>query len=672
MRLPALLLVAAVATVAAPPAAGAGALRAVGALTAPGPATGEGRKIAARLRALQAQIRADGPPGRAAAARFSSTTLRVDPAGRVQVYVEVLDAGPAVRARLHGLGLEVELVNADFRLLQGWIAVDALDRLAADPAVVRITTPGYGRPRRGAVATEGEAVHRCDLAGAAGLTGAGVTVGVVSDGVAGLATSQAAGDLPAVEVLVPGPGDEGTAMLEIVHDCAPGARLLFASGLPTSLAFIDAVNRLDAAGADIIVDDLGFTDQRFFEDDLIALNDRRVGQRRLRVSAAGNDGLSHYQGHFSPGPLLEGTPCEGRAHDFGGGNPLLRILVPAGGTATVILQWGNLFGRAADDYDLCVFDPDGNLIAQSTLSQAGFDDPLETVDVACFGPDDCVATILVTLFAGAPQLLELFCFNGSCDFLDFNTPFDAIFGHPAAPEVLAVAATPASDPTRIEAFSSGGPVTILFPVPEVRSKPDLTGVDRVSTSRPGFDLFPGTSAAAPHVAAVAALVLQSDPTLDPAGLRARLTGTAIDLGPPGPDPDFGTGRADALLATRQPPPPQATLGLHVNRRAFGPGQTLRLTGVLSPGATAEPVDAYVVVRLPDGAFLSLRLDGVLFPGIAPIATGFTPFLFAGELVRYTLTGAEPEGGYAWLGALARARTGTILGAIEETPFAVTR
>jgi len=51
----------------------------------------------------------------------------------------------------------------------------------------------------------------------------------------GLATFQAAGELPAVQVLFNFSGnDEGTVMLEIVHDCAPGATLLFASAGPTA------------------------------------------------------------------------------------------------------------------------------------------------------------------------------------------------------------------------------------------------------------------------------------------------------------------------------------------------------------------------------------------------------------------------------------------------------
>jgi subtilisin family serine protease len=642
-------------------------------------AAGAARKLAPRLRALLDAFRAEWAARGAAAAgaavqRRSSTTLKVDGAGRVQVYVHVADTTPATLAAVRQQGLDLELTNADFGILQGWVPAERLEALAAEAAVLRVRVPGYGRPRAGSVQSEGVTVHRCPEA--AGLTGAGVAVGVVSDGVSGLAASQASGDLPAVQILRQGPGDEGTALLEIIHDCAPGATLLFASGGSTSLAFVDAVNALRDAGARIIVDDLGFTDQPFFEDGFAALNDRTVGAAALRVSAAGNDGQNHYQGTFSPGaadPTIPGIPPVSIRHDFGGGDTLLRIRMSAFSVATLILQWANPVGAAGDDYDLCVRRPDGSLVTCALTGQDGTGDPYETVDVACASFADCLFDVQITLFAGLPRLLELFCFNGSCDFLEFNAPHDAIYGHPAVPEVLAVGASPAAAPTALEPYSSGGPATILFPVPEARPKPDVNGIDGVLTSRPGFAPFLGTSAAAPHVAAVAALVLQANPAIPPGVLRDVLRRTAVDLGPPGFDAGFGFGRADAVQAVADAfgLPGASSLTLALNGTAFGPGQTLVLTATVTPGVSTPLADAYVVVRLPGGSFLSLLLDGTLVPGLVPIARGFVPLAFNGEVLRFTLTGAEPPGAYAWLGALTHAGTLTVIGAIDEDAFTIT-
>jgi serine protease len=64
--------------------------------------------------------------------------------------------------------------------------------------------------------------------------------------------------------------------------------------------------------------------------------------------------------------------------------------------------------------------------------------------------------------------------------------------------------------------------------------------------------FEGTSMAAPHVSATAALVLASGvlgPNPTPDAVQARLQATAIDAGAPGPDEAFGAGRLDAAAAT---------------------------------------------------------------------------------------------------------------------------
>lgn len=112
------------------------------------------------------------------------------------------------------------------------------------------------------------------------------------------------------------------------------------------------------------------------------------------------------------------------------------------------------------------------------------------------------------------------------------------------------------------------------------------------------------------------------------------------------------------------------LDLRLNATAFRAGDTLTLTGTLTPGGLTGVVDAYVVLRLPGGDFLSLQLGGGLVPGIVPIATGFAPFVFAGELLRVPVPAGVPVGGYAWLGALTQAGTLNVIGGIDEAAFTV--
>jgi hypothetical protein len=269
----------------------AGELVAVGEIRSRVPVTSEAsKKIVSGLRGIiisdfQTSGIVEGGATADAATRFSADTLKVDGTGRVQVYVFVTEVSEQTLDSLRRHGLDIEIVNADFAVVQGWIPVTNLEALAAEPVVVKIRPPSYSRAARGPVVTEGDTIHRCDQARNLGFDGTGVKVGVMSTGITGLAASQAAGELGPVEVIgVVGSEDEGTAMLEVIADCAPGATLAFAQFGSTSVEFIQEVNALRDAGAQIIVDDLIFVRDPIFEDGLTALNDRKVGASVLRVT----------------------------------------------------------------------------------------------------------------------------------------------------------------------------------------------------------------------------------------------------------------------------------------------------------------------------------------------------------------------------------------------------
>src|SRR5262249_44728554 len=111
-----------------------------------------------------------------------------------------------------------------------------------------------------------------------GVDGTGVTVGAISDSLSlvggGLADSVRTGDLPASVInLKEGPAggeDEGRAMLENVHDIAPGAGLAFASGFFGNVSMADSIRALaNQANAKVIVDDLSFADDPMFQDGII-------------------------------------------------------------------------------------------------------------------------------------------------------------------------------------------------------------------------------------------------------------------------------------------------------------------------------------------------------------------------------------------------------------------
>jgi hypothetical protein len=126
--------------------------------------------------------------------------------------------------------------------------------------------------------------------------------------------------------------------------------------------------------------------------------------------------------------------------------------------------------------------------------------------------------------------------------------------------------------------------------------------------------------------------------------------------------------ATVTIADNDPSLPQLT-GT-VNQTAFRTGQTLTLNAVLTPGTTPTFVDAYVVVQLPSGQFLSVLLTGVAV-GIVPIATNFAPIPFSGQLIAYTFTGLEGPGTYTVFVALTQPGTLIPIGSIQMITFTFT-
>src|SRR4030095_922516 len=178
---------------------------------------------------------------------------------------------------------------------------------------------------------------------------------------------------------------------------------------------------------------------------------------------------------------------------------------------------------------------------------------------------------MIVKHSGADPGLIKYVYFGSAVINEFDTQSSTIFGHANAVGAEAVGAarysnTPAFSvfPPILESFSSSGATPILFDrlgnrlsTPDPRSqKPEIVAPDGVDTTffgsdtdGTGFPNFFGTSAAAPHAAGVAALLLQAEPSLTPLQLYQRLENTAIDIGAPGFDNDSGFGliQTDAAL-----------------------------------------------------------------------------------------------------------------------------
>lgn len=222
------------------------------------------------------------------------------------------------------------------RLLQQGLA--AARRRAA-------TSPVGAAASQGSVVSEGDATHGAAAARATRkVAGAGVTVGVLSDGVDSLAASIASGDLPADTRVLPGQagsGDEGTAMMQIVHDIAPTADIVFATANPTAAQFAQNIRDLRAAGADVIVDDVLYFAESPFQDGVVAQAVIDVtADGALYFSSAGNEQnvddrtAGNYEGDFVGSAQSIGK-FAGRAHDFDPG-PGVQVLDPLSADSTFV------------------------------------------------------------------------------------------------------------------------------------------------------------------------------------------------------------------------------------------------------------------------------------------------------------------------------------------------
>jgi subtilisin family serine protease len=210
----------------------------------------------------------------------------------------------------------------------------------------------------------------------------------------------------------------------------------------------------------------------------------------------------------------------------------------------------------------------------------------------------------------------------------FATHSATLQGHSGAAGAAAVGAafyfkTPrcGTTPATLESFSSEGGAPILFDTsgnalasPIVRQKPDFVGPDGGNDTFLGFTLvaagitgsdglldtsisecqndpsypnFFGTSAATPHAAGIAALLLQANAEDTPTQIYAALRDSALPMS--GATPNFSSGygfvQADAALALLAFGPP--TLTLAASSVAVGSSTTISWTSVDATSCTAS-------------------------------------------------------------------------------------
>jgi hypothetical protein len=497
----------------------------------------------------------------------ASHSARFDKAGNLDTYLFATGSTKDLANQLAALGIKVGDRSDAMHAVEAWVPPAMVSAVAGMARVAKLSLPDYAFTN--AVTSAGDSIHKTDLLRSrfTGIDGTGIKIGVISDG-ANHRANVGAAELPAVTVdpAHVGNGDEGTAMLEIVHDLAPGAQLYF-SGPATSLQMTGCIDYLMSQGCNVIVDDLSFFGESFFSDSAVAQKAQQAVNAGITyVTSAGNySDHQHYQAMYSQSNSAFGG---GLLHRFQ--NPSTdanHVTIPAGSHFRAFLQWSDAWGTSANDYDLYLFD--GNTFDQlgaGVSIQNGNDLPFEYVDYTNSTGSTVQGEIWVVKKNGAlPRELELFTIGNSS--MQFETDGDALIGQEAVPGVISVAAAQAGSPDFVTDYSSRGGSTIYTnfstQTKTVRQTLDGTAIDGVQTKvgQMGFfyNPFYGTSAAAPHAAAIAALVKQVDPSLTPAQVSQVMADTATDLGAAGYDTTSGAGRYNALDAAYKAFTPQTPI-----------------------------------------------------------------------------------------------------------------
>lgn len=480
-----------------------------------------------------------------------------------------------LKAALVALGLQHAGVYSND--VGGWLPVSQLHAATALGELHAIRA-AMSRTRTGAVTSQGDFVQHSDTVRSANaLTGAGVTVGILSDSydcyavyaangvpaggqsgyanngfTATAATDISTGDLPStvnvIEEAQAGQGgcmnygapiqlpfgDEGRAMMQIVHDVAPGASLAFYTAENSEADFASGIGKLANAGAKIIADDVGYFDEPFFQDGILAQAiDQVQAQGVAYFSAAGNDGTLAYDNNAPSFATLSSTPPNSGEHllTFGttGGNPVtsLPVTIPSlfpGEPVAIVVEWDQPYvtgapnsGGATSQIDLCVtgasgndviYDYNGNPVTCTGPNALGAD-PVQILIVA--NPANSSGnsqqenlTIYVGLVSGTtPGRIKVVVEDDGAGSTinSFATNSGTIQGHPGAAGAMAIGAafflqTPAcgTTPPALEYFSSAGGDPILFDVtgkPQaavIRQKPDFVGPDGSNDTFLGFTL----------------------------------------------------------------------------------------------------------------------------------------------------------------------------------------
>ncbi len=471
-------------------------------------------------------------------------------------------------------GGEVTGLAYNDTVIQGWLPINTLERIADRGDIYYIRQPIELYPLEklyvGNATTEGVAALNGPAWHVAGYTGSGVKIGVIDTGFSGYPDLQGTDDLPASvtvknfvdgesDAQVDGKGPHGTAAAEIIHDVAPDAEIYLAK-VATEVDLAEAVAWLMSPETDVDIISTSIGAYIITPGDGTGLFADLVSQARaagiLWATAAGNDREIHWGGVYDD---IDGDSL----HEFANGEDVdcftSTILDPTNcypvfyGDVNIFVRWSD-WTNVNQDYDLHLVrwdDTDWVTVASSTNVQDGSPGQRPTEWITTTIPLDInnlssYGFRIERISGDQPVNFEVFVpgLNLSGFGLQQSLYTRSITNLGDSPDAITVAALDVNSLV-LESYSSEGPTN--GPGGTATGgfiKPDISGFDNVSTVSYGALLSPfsGTSAATPHVAGAAALILSAYPSYTPDQLQAYLEGQAIDVASPGMDTRSGYGR----------------------------------------------------------------------------------------------------------------------------------
>ncbi len=416
-----------------------------------------------------------------------------------------------------------------------------------------------------------------------GITGTGISVGIMSDSVDivgnGIADSQSSNDLPdssVINIIIDSTTgrDEGRAMMELIYDISPGLDTYgYATAYNSPANMATNITSLSNTGMDIIVDDIIYFNEPYFQDGIIDQAIKTfVNQGGSYFTAAGNRANQSYEATYSN---FLGY------HNYSGGDAFMQITLAANSTVQIYLQWAEPWGNATSNLNLELWNETvTTLLQQGSINNIG-GNPNE--DLTYFNNTASAVTlnIAVKRISGVSPVFK-FLIRGDVSIDQFSAGATGTMKQYSR-YGIATGAAPWYNRDVAEFFSSLGNITRYFdaqgsPItPLTINKPDYMSIDAGNTSFFGIDIpedtdtlpnFKGTSAAAPNAAAVAALMLQvagGSGSLTQNQIKDLMNKSAIDLGDPGFDTLYGNGRINALgavMLARGPQLPESHMYLN--------------------------------------------------------------------------------------------------------------